>query len=107
LPSLHPNAECGQPELGLGKIRPQREDSHMTDPTQHGASFETDVRPLFRESDRDAMLKMFDLWSYADVRGHAQQIAEQLRAGTMPCDGAWPADDVMTFTNWMSNGAKP
>jgi hypothetical protein len=25
-------------------------------------SFERDVRPLFREKDRDAMLKAFDLW---------------------------------------------
>jgi hypothetical protein len=79
----------------------------MTDSGQHVASFETDIRPLFRESDRAAMLKMFDLWSYADVRTHAPQIAEQLQAGTMPCDGAWSADDVMKFTDWISSGTNP
>ena len=28
-----------------------------------GPSFERDVHPLFREKDRDSMLKAFDLWS--------------------------------------------
>ena len=36
------------------------------------------------------MLRAFDLWSYADVVAHAEPIAQQLREGTMPCDGAWP-----------------
>jgi hypothetical protein len=79
----------------------------MTDPSQPVASFEADIRPLFRESDRAAMLKSFDLWSYADVCTHAQQIATQLQDGTMPCDGPWPADDVTKFSDWMSSGAHP
>ena len=32
-----------------------------------GLSFERDIRPMFREKDRDSMLKAFDLWSYSDV----------------------------------------
>jgi hypothetical protein len=79
----------------------------MTDATKPGASFETDIRPLFRERDRAAMLRSFDLWSYADVRDHAQQIAKQLQAGTMPCDGPWPADDVAKFSEWLSSGSRP
>ena len=30
-------------------------------------SFETDIKPLFREQDRTAMLGRFDLWNYDDV----------------------------------------
>ena len=79
----------------------------MPDATEPVASFETDIRPLFRESDRAAMLKAFDLWSYGDVRTHAEKIAERLQDGTMPCDGPWPADDVTKFADWMSSGARP
>jgi hypothetical protein len=38
-----------------------------------GVSFERDVRPMFREKDRDSMLKAFDLWSYGDVQAHQEQ----------------------------------
>jgi hypothetical protein len=79
----------------------------MTDATQPAASFETDIKPLFRESDRAAMLRAFDLWSYGEVSAHAEQIAERLQDGTMPCDGSWPADDVAKFTDWMSSGSQP
>jgi hypothetical protein len=79
----------------------------MTDAAEPVASFETDIKPLFRESDRAAMLKSFDLWSFADVRAHAQQIAEQLQAGNMPCDGPWSADDITKFADWMNSGAHP
>jgi hypothetical protein len=79
----------------------------MTDVTEPAASFETDIKPLFRERDRVAMLKAFDLWSYDDVRIHAPQIAQQLQNGTMPCDGPWPAEDVTKFANWLSGGAQP
>jgi hypothetical protein len=39
----------------------------------------------------------FDLWSYADVCTHANAILERLRNGSMPCDGAWPAERVDVF----------
>ena len=51
-------------------------------------SFAADIKGLFRESDRESMTSAFDLWSYEDVKAHAQPIVERLRAGTMPCDGA-------------------
>ena len=38
-------------------------------------SFDADIKPLFREKDRDSMLRAFDLWSYADVQAHADAIA--------------------------------
>jgi len=53
-----------------------------------GLSFERNVRPMFREKDRDSMLRRFDLWSRSDVQAHQDVILERLRNGTMPCDGA-------------------
>jgi hypothetical protein len=69
-------------------------------------SFETDVKPLFRERDRESMLSQFDLWSHDDVSQHADAIFDQLQAGTMPCDGAWPRAQVDLFQRW-SEGGKP
>ena len=67
-------------------------------------SFQEDVKPLFREGDRNAMRFAFDLWSAEDVSTHAQAILERLEAGTMPCDGAWPADRVAVFRRWIDSG---
>jgi hypothetical protein len=67
-------------------------------------SFNTDIKPLFREKDRDSMLKAFDLWSYADVQNHADAIAERLKNGSMPCDGAWPPERVGVFEHWVEQG---
>jgi hypothetical protein len=39
-----------------------------TDPTSP-LTFERDIRPLFREKDRDSMLKAFDLWAHSDSTG--------------------------------------
>ena len=50
-------------------------------------SFETDVKPLFRERDRESMEFAFDLWSADDVSENADAILDRLKAGTMPCDG--------------------
>ena len=61
----------------------------MADP-----SFANDIKPLFRDKDRNSMLSRFDLWSHPDVRDNAPAILEVLRAGTMPCDGQWRADDI-------------
>ena len=82
----------------------------MTDQQGHpsaGLSFERDVRPLFREKDRNSMLKAFDLWSYTDVRAHSDAIIGQLRNGTMPCDGGWPPDRVAAFQHWIDAGSAP
>jgi hypothetical protein len=66
--------------------------------------FEADIKPLFREKDRDAMRRAFDLWSYSDVAAHADAIAGQFSNGTMPCDGAWPGDRVTLFQRWVDDG---
>ena len=70
----------------------------------HDIGFERDVKPLFRESDRDAMEFAFDLWSHDDVRQHAEAILEQLEAGSMPCDDAWPPERVGLFRRWVEAG---
>ena len=57
-------------------------------------SFGHDIRPLFRPTDVSAMKQMFDLSSYDDVRGNAANIYEALSDGSMPCDGAWPSEQV-------------
>jgi hypothetical protein len=67
-------------------------------------SFETDVKPLFRELDRESMRPVFDLWSHDDVSQHADAILGRLRAGTMPCDGAWPEAQVDLFQRWAESG---
>jgi CDGSH-type Zn-finger protein/truncated hemoglobin YjbI len=67
-------------------------------------SFEQHVKPLFRERDRKSMKFAFDLWSLDDVRANAQGILERIKAGTMPCDGAWPAEWVGTFARWRDGG---
>jgi hypothetical protein len=70
-------------------------------------SFERDIRPLFRDKDRSSMLKAFDLWSFTDVVASQDAILEQVRSGHMPCDGAWPAEEVSTFSDWISQGSQP
>ncbi|HEY3205402.1 MAG TPA: hypothetical protein VGJ58_00490 [Gaiellaceae bacterium] len=64
-------------------------------------SFSAQIKPLFREEDRRSMQSLFDLWSYDDVSTHADAIMGQLQAGTMPCDGAWPAEQVALFGRWV------
>ena len=70
-------------------------------------SYEQNIKPLFRERDHNSMKFAFDLWSYDDVRAHAQAILGRLKAGTMPCDGAWPADWVDAFDRWTKTGMNP
>jgi len=76
-------------------------------PSTSSISFATDIRPKFRDRDIKSMAGHFDLSSYDDVREHADSILERLAAGEMPCDGAWPAADVDTFRQWVTNGMQP
>jgi hypothetical protein len=69
-------------------------------------SFSKDIRPLFRTKDLESMRKAFDLSDYADVANHADAILEALQTGKMPCDGAWPADQVQIFQRWVDDGKK-
>jgi hypothetical protein len=70
-----------------------------------GLSFEHDVRPLFREKDRDSMLRAFDLWSHSDIQAHQDAILQRLRDGTMPCGGVWPPEHVALFQRWIASGS--
>ena len=49
----------------------------------------------------------FDLWSPDDVQAHAPAILERLQNGTMPCDGAWPAEKIDVFRRWTETGFPP
>jgi len=67
-------------------------------------SFARHIKPLFRDKDRKSMSFAFDLWSYADVTANAAGILERVANGTMPCDGAWPAEKVAVFRRWTESG---
>jgi hypothetical protein len=67
-------------------------------------SFAEDIRPLFRDDDRDAMDFAFDLWNVNDVRSNAGAILERLQDGSMPCDGEWSSDEIDLFSRWIATG---
>ena len=64
-------------------------------------SFETDIRPLFRAEDADAMSWAFDLASYESVKEHAEDIYDRVADGSMPCDDPWPDEQVQRFRAWI------
>jgi hypothetical protein len=67
-------------------------------------SFEEHVKPLFRERDHTSMRFAFDLWSHEDVSEHADAILGAVKTGSMPCDGAWPPDQVEILERWIAGG---
>jgi CDGSH-type Zn-finger protein len=66
--------------------------------------FDPHIKSLFRSKDREAMTWAFDLWSYPDVVANATSVLQRLRAGSMPCDEAWPAEKVDAFARWVDAG---
>jgi hypothetical protein len=62
------------------------------------------IKGLFRKMDRESMKFAFDLWEYEDVKKHGAAILGRLKAGTMPCDGAWPEERVAVFERWVGAG---
>jgi hypothetical protein len=72
-------------------------------------SFATDIRPLFRdEQDVEVMKNVgLDLSSYEDVKKNAEAIHERVADGSMPCDDAWPKEQVAKFKQWMDDGMLP
>jgi CDGSH-type Zn-finger protein/truncated hemoglobin YjbI len=70
-------------------------------------SFAAHIKPLFRERDKQSMSFAFDLWSYDDVKAHAPEILTRLAGGSMPCDGAWPDEQVQVFRRWTEAGTQP
>lgn len=69
--------------------------------------FEADIKPFFRESDRLEMEFMFDLWSYEEVKGDAENILSRLADKTMPCDTPWPDERIALFRQWLAGGCPP
>jgi len=74
----------------------------VTDAT--APTFESDIKALFRESDRDAMIAAFDLWSFDDVKTNADAILGAVRSGAMPCDMEWPEEQVDLLQRWIDGG---
>lgn len=70
-------------------------------------SFERDIRPLFREEDIESMTFAFDLASYDDVRANAEEIYDRVADGTMPCDTAWPDEEIARLRAWIDGGMAP
>ena len=88
--------------------------THEAEPTEPIAlpadgepvTFDAHIKPLFRERDRASMRFAFDLWSYDDLREHAEAIHERVANGSMPCDGRWPDVYVATLRRWIDEGAR-
>ena len=70
-------------------------------------SFAEDVKPLFREEDRNSMDFAFDLWSYDDVKANADLILERVEDGTMPCDETWSEVNLQVLRSWIADGCPP
>lgn len=72
-------------------------------------SFAKDIRALFRDTPDVVTMKRLglDLSSYEDVKEKAAGIYAVLEAGTMPCDGAWPPEQLSLFKRWMDEGMAP
>jgi hypothetical protein len=70
-------------------------------------SFARDIRPLFRDDDVKEMKYAFDLSRHEDVKANAEGIYERVADGSMPCDGAWPADQIALFRRWVDEGSAP
>ena len=68
-------------------------------------SFERDIKGMFRQKDINAMINArgFDL-SACRCGARADSILGRLEAGGMPCDGAWSAEKVEKFRQWMRDG---
>jgi truncated hemoglobin YjbI len=97
-PGSRPTATPTEPDLSVGERRPTIPE------TSNIVSFETDIKPMFRETDRAGMGWAFDLWSYDDVSEHADKILARVTSGTMPPDHPWPDNWVDLFKQWVSSG---
>jgi hypothetical protein len=67
-------------------------------------TYAQDIAPLFRDKDVQSMTFAFDLRSYEDVAENATGILSRLEQGTMPCDGAWPEEQIELFRRWVDAG---
>jgi truncated hemoglobin YjbI len=84
--------------------QPRKERAVSTPTADERPSFAEHIKPLFRERDRGSMKFAFDLWSFEDVSDNADAILAKLREGSMPCDGAWPMEQITSFERWIAAG---
>jgi truncated hemoglobin YjbI len=93
------------PGSRVSALTPEEPEASIDVPAaDESISFEEHIKPLFREVDRSSMRFAFDLWSYDDVAANAEPILDRLRAGAMPCDGAWSEEKVEIFQRWVESG---
>lgn len=100
----------GPPLSSMELINPRIEEmAHATISTEDVVSYSRDIKPKFRQRDRDAMIlfKNFDLWAYDDVVEWSDRILETLRNGEMPCDKPWEDEEVALFTKWIDDEMNP
>ena len=80
--------------------------SGSTDAT---VSFEKDIKPMFRDSDRACMINIpmpdgvtLDLHDRASVQHHAMLILLEVTVGKMPMGGPeWNRQQIKTFALWI------
>lgn len=113
-PGATPPPVAPVPRWGWGEAPPPpraREPEPPIDTPTRGdttmPSFSQDIGPLFRDKDVQSMAWAFDLHKYEDVKAQANAIYDRLARGTMPCDGAWPREQVALFRQWMDQGYTP
>ncbi|MFJ4657264.1 CDGSH iron-sulfur domain-containing protein [Nocardia sp. NPDC088792] len=94
------------PGARISALAPKSEVVVETPAADQPVGFTDHIKPLFREMDRKSMSFAFDLWSHDDVTQHAEAILARLRQGSMPCDGAWPAEHIDTFARWIAEGTR-
>jgi CDGSH-type Zn-finger protein/truncated hemoglobin YjbI len=98
---------AGSPPVGTAAAAPAADaeaEPVLPPGPDEAVSYARHIKPLFRDKDRKSMSFAFDLWSYADVKTNAAGILDRIRNGSMPCDGAWPAEKVAVFQRWTESG---
>ena len=106
MPSWNWATSAGAPGSRISALAPVEEDQTpvVLPAADEPVRFEKHIKALFRAQDRQSMTFVFDLWSYDDVRAQGEAILTRLSNGSMPCDGAWPAEKVEVFRRWMDTG---
>ncbi len=88
----------------VGHATEVEQENAGTGANDSGPTFEANIKSLFRERERVAMLDFFDLWSFDDVKANADAILGAVRAGSMPCDTPWTTEKVDLLERWVDSG---
>ena len=109
MPRWHWDTAAGPPGSRVSALAGERADESTPVPPgpDEPVSFERHIRSLFRTRDRHSMSFAFDLSDYDDVCKHGDAIYDRLKAGSMPCDGAWDEERVGVFKRWIDTGKLP